>query len=455
MVNFHSDLAASVSSPVYKPGDPEYAHECQGFNTAILNTPSIVIAATSNADIVETIRFARERCRRQVGGTHISIQATGHGAFSPITSGIMITTGFLDSVNIDPEARIATIGAGTRWNAVVSAAAAHGLTPVAGSSTNVGAIGYLLGGGLGPLARSHGYSSDYVLGFTVVTGTGDLVTVTAPDGEGDSQYDDLFWALRGGKKGLGVVTQLRVRLISMSTLYGGSLIFDDEHVLAALKTWASWTATADPSVTTSVVVASFGQGDDRRRQLILRFAYGGDHPEYGAQLAAPLRSAAPVLSDQLGLMAVSDIDDIHGDPIAPCPSWITSMTLKNVHDDFANKFLNLFSDTNFPVSAIELRHIGSPTTRRDDGSDAVGCRRADYTLGFGSMDTNLFERELPAAVDRIMDDLKLWIDHDTFNVNLMGKPRSANHLSRGWTPEIFERLQRVRAKYDPDHLFAD
>ncbi len=49
-----------------------------------------------------------------------------------------------------------------RWAAVVAAAAEHGLAPVIGSSVTVGVVGYLLGGGLGPLARSHGFSSDHV-----------------------------------------------------------------------------------------------------------------------------------------------------------------------------------------------------------------------------------------------------------------------------------------------------
>src|SRR3712207_8521090 len=40
---------------------------------------------------------------------------------------------------------------------------------IPGSSPNVGVVGYLLGGGLGPLARSHGFSSDYLIGATVVT----------------------------------------------------------------------------------------------------------------------------------------------------------------------------------------------------------------------------------------------------------------------------------------------
>jgi FAD/FMN-containing dehydrogenase len=49
---------------------------------------------------------------------------------------------------VDPRAGTARIGAGLRWGEVLAAAAEHGLAPVRGSSGQVGAMGYLTGGGL-------------------------------------------------------------------------------------------------------------------------------------------------------------------------------------------------------------------------------------------------------------------------------------------------------------------
>ena len=83
------------------------------------------------------------------------------------------------------------------------AAAPHGLMPVAGSTSHVGAVGYLLGGGLGAIVRSHGFSSDYVESFTVVTAAGEVVEASA------TKNPDLFWGLCGGKAGFGVVIEAR------------------------------------------------------------------------------------------------------------------------------------------------------------------------------------------------------------------------------------------------------
>src|SRR5690606_19123007 len=140
------------------------------------------------------------------------------------------------------------IGAGVRWRAVQAAAAAHGLTGITGSSTSVGAIGFTLGGGLGPLARSHGFSSDYVRGFEVVTGTGELVTANA------DENPELFWALRGGKVGLGVVTTMQLQLVPLATVYAGALYFAEQHIEAALRGWIDWMPTAPDDVTTSISI---------------------------------------------------------------------------------------------------------------------------------------------------------------------------------------------------------
>jgi FAD/FMN-containing dehydrogenase len=230
---------------VYGPADSGYTTEAAAFNTAIVHQPHAVVAVKSTNDVAEVVRAARGL------GAKVSVQATGHGAVGAIAGGILISTRALQGVRVDPETRVATIAGGSRWAPVVTAAAEHGLAPIIGSSLTVGAVGYVLGGGLGPLARTHGFSSDYIVGVTVVTGTGDVVDADARN------HSDLFWALRGGKSGLGIVTELRYRLVELRAVYGGTLYFDEPHIEQALRGWFDWTRTADPRVTTSIAIIKF------------------------------------------------------------------------------------------------------------------------------------------------------------------------------------------------------
>ncbi|HEY2556900.1 MAG TPA: FAD-dependent oxidoreductase, partial [Diaminobutyricibacter sp.] len=138
-------LRDSVAGTVFVRGDAGLAAEVAGFNTAIVHDPDVVVAVTSENDVSAAVQFAADNDLR------VRVQATGHGGGLPITDGVLISTRALDDISIDPETRLATIGAGVRWAPVVEAGAEFGLTPITGSSPHVGAIGYTLGGGLGPL----------------------------------------------------------------------------------------------------------------------------------------------------------------------------------------------------------------------------------------------------------------------------------------------------------------
>ncbi len=169
-----STLADRIGGPVYEPGDEGFAAAAAGFNLAFDPRPDLVAVATSVDDMVEAVRFARVRRHARLGAGHRARRRDDDRRRACCSSRPASTT-----CTWTRQTRTATIGAGVRWKAVVNAAAAYGLAAITGSSPMVGAVGYLLGGGIGPLARSHGFSSDYVIGFTVVTGEGEVVEADA------------------------------------------------------------------------------------------------------------------------------------------------------------------------------------------------------------------------------------------------------------------------------------
>ena len=441
-----TELNNRISGPVFVAGDSGYAPEIAAFNTAIVHSPDLVVGAESAADVVEAVRFAREH------GYPVSVQATGHTE-EPITSGLLISTRRLDGVRIDPGRRTATIGAGTLWEAVVAAAAEHGLAPVGGSSTKVGVVGYLLGGGLGPLARSHGFSSDYLIELEVVTGEGELIEASL------DHNPELFWALRGGKAGLGIVTEVRLRLLELSALYGGSLFFGEKDMEATLRAWVDWTAGADPLVSTSVAIVRFPPLDvvpepfRGRLLLSLRFAYPGPVEE-GARLAGPLRSAAPVYLDALGELPVAEVATIHNDPGEPSPALVSGMLLTHVDQEFASELLEqVGAGSDAPFVSVEIRHLGEATRRDVEGGSAVGGRADGFTLTLIAADPELFLTAVPAATDRLIHTLQPWISAET-NINFAGKLRSAEQFTSAWPPDILAKLTEVREEYDPDGVLA-
>jgi len=439
------DLRSRVSGAVLVPGDPDFLDAVTGFNLSATYAPDAAVAVASEADVVEAVRFANEHSLR------VAIQATGHGASGRLDGGLLILTGGLGRVSVAHG--VATIGAGASWSAVGEVAAPLGLIAITGSAPNVGAVGYLLGGGLGPLARSHGFSSDYVRGFRVVTGTGELVTANATD------HPDLFWALRGGKTGFGVVTSVDVRLLPMTELYGGSLFFATEHIGAALRGWIDWTQTADPRVSTSVAIMRFPPFDvvpevfRGKTMLNLRFAYPGTD-EDGERLAAPLRSLAPVMMDVLGAMPTTKMGMIHNDPTEPSPSWVNGGMLTHADDELATAMLgNVGADVAAPFVAVELRHLGSRTTVDVEGGSAVGGRDAAFTLNVVAVpNPGASVPAIEQAWANLAADIAPWRSPVT-TINFAGEP-PADQLKNSWSPEIFGRLREVAKVYDPEGRFT-
>jgi FAD/FMN-containing dehydrogenase len=150
------------------------------------------------------------------------------------------------AIEIDPETRIARIDAGVRSLELVEAAAQHGLAPLAGSSPDVGVVGYTLGGGLSWFGRKYGLAASHVHAIEVVTADGRLVRA---DGEHDP---DLFWALRGGGGSFGIVTALELRLIPVREAYAGILWWPIERDREVLHAWAELTRHGLPDELTTV-----------------------------------------------------------------------------------------------------------------------------------------------------------------------------------------------------------
>jgi hypothetical protein len=430
-----------LGDSVLEPGDPGFAEAAAAHNLAVVHQPHLVVRARTEADIVETVRLARGL------GTTVAVQNTGHGAVA-VTSGVLLTIGALDTVTVDAASRTATIGGGARWGSVIAAAAHHGLFPVAGSSPTVGVVGYLLGGGLGPLARSRGFSSDYIESARVVTGSGEFVDV-------DSSTDpELMWALRGGKYGLGIVSQIRVRLVELRTLYGGALFFQEDHIARALRGWAEWLTAAPDEVTTSVAIVRYPDIEfvpapfRGQRLLAMRFAYPGDAAR-GEELARPLRALAPVYVDSVGELPVEEIGRIHSDPPNPGPSAVRGLMLDRVDRNTVDALLGeVGPGTNPPFVSVEIRHLGVATAVDLPDGSALSGRGASFTVGAVAVDPTTFASVVPAAVARLRAALHPWTSTE-INANFLGIPDNPEHAASAWSPESRERLAAVRTRVDP------
>lgn len=439
---------SEIRGPVLRPGRPGYAEEVTGFNLAALRTPDVVVAAEGADDVVTALRWAAAT------DTPVAVQATGHGANFPVDHGLLISTARMTDVRVDPAARTATVAAGAKWADVMAAGAPHGLAGLSGSSTDVGAVGYTLGGGLPVLGRAYGYASDLVRSFRVATPDG-----TLHDTDADHE-PDLFRALRGGKGNVGVVTSMVCDLLPLPRLYGGSLFCRGEDAEPLLKAWVDWTRTVPDEMCSAFTILRLPPIPQIPEPLRGGFwarvalAWPGD-PREGAALTGPLRTAAPIALDMVEEMDHTALDRIHLEPQDPLPGREACLLLKDLPPEALPRLLDVAgpaAGAGYPLLLVELRHMGAALSRPPAAPDTVGARDARFFLyAVGVLPSPPAAEAVEQAVRALFTTMSPYGTGHTM-INIHGTPGDAEDRARAWTPEAHTHLRRTKAAYDPENL---
>ncbi|MFE0258033.1 FAD-binding oxidoreductase [Streptomyces sp. NPDC059010] len=438
---------SEIHGPVLRPGDDGYADEVTGFNLSAQHTPEVVVGATGADDIVRALRWA------SATDTPVAVQATGHGANFPIPYGLLITTTRMTEVRVDPDRRTATVGAGAKWSHVLNASAPHGLAALCGTSTDAGVVGYTLGGGLPVLGRTYGYAADLVRCLQVATPDGTL-SECDPD-----HAPELFWALRGGKGNVGVVTSLTFELLPVSTLLGGGIYCPGEHAEALLTAWADWTREVPDEMCTAFSLLRLPPLPEIPEPLRGGFwarvavACTGDL-RAGAELLSPIRSAAPVTVDTVQEMPYAAMDRIYTEPQDPLPARESCALLRDLTPDAIRTFLSQVGPEvpDCPLLLVEIRHMGGALARPARLADAICSRDADYFLeAVGVLASPPAAEAIERATAALYTAMSPYGTGRTM-VNIHGTPGDDTDRARAWTPEVYSRLRQAKSTYDPGNL---
>lgn len=438
-------MSAPAVPAALTPADPAYAAAVAPFVTTVTPRPDMVVEARSPADVVAAVRWAGEE------GRAVTVQATGHQLVTDLAGSVLISTRHLDDVRVDPATRTAVVGGGAQWKQVIAAAVPHGLAPVGGSSSGVGAAGFCLGGGHGPLSRALGTGADNVRRIRIVTADGIERDVDA------TREPDLFDALCGGKAGFGVVTEIEVALHPVTRLYGGGIFFPGEASPQVLHTWREWIATLPEDASTSVALLRLPPDPSLPPPLQgafvahLRFAHLGTAEE-GAALLAPMRAVATPIADMVDEMPFAAIDAVHADPTEPMPVWDDSATLATLPAEAVDALLTVAGPGVETLLIIaELRQLGGAIARRPDRAhDAVAGRDAGFSLYALAPMFPPVAAIAPAATKAVVDAMRPWTVGGLPNFQGLG---SRGRLGPLWDDATAAFLTRVREEYDPAGMF--
>jgi hypothetical protein len=352
-------------------------------------------------------------------------------------------------IEIDPTSRVARVEAGVLSLELVEAAAAHGLAALAGSSPDVGVIGYTLGGGVSWLGRKFGLAANNVVAVELVTADGSVVRA---DRETEP---DLFWAVRGGGGNFGVVTALEVRLFPITEVYAGILWYPLEAGEEVLCSWMELAQGEIPSELTTVgrlvslpPIPEIPEEIRGKSFAIVQVIHAGD-PASADALLGPLRALEPV-NDTIGKMTMPELSHLHMDPEQPAPAVGDGMMLGELSSSAMSELFDVAGpNTKFPLLSVELRHLGGELGHARPENGALASIEAEFAMYAVGM-TPVPEAVAPTRgqVEAVKRALLPWSARQMY-LNFADTTRDAGTF---WIEHAYRRLRRIKARVDPGEL---
>jgi FAD/FMN-containing dehydrogenase len=442
-------LGSSLHGEVIDRKHPAYDEARAVWNGLIDKRPAAIARCAGVDDVVAAVQVAREH--RPV----VSIRGGGHqvAGSAVCDDGLVIDLSAMREVAVDPEARRARVAGGARWADVDRATQTFGLATPGGEVSVTGVAGLTLGGGIGATMRAYGLSCDNLCSVEIVTADGEVRIASR------EEHADLFWALRGAGRGLGVVTSLEFELHPLGPEVASALVlYPYEEAERALRAWRDYAADAPNEVTPEIGLWSIPPLPDVPEELhwtpmVVAAALYAGPAEQADPALAPLRELATPLADMSGtgsyVEAQSALDDLF--PAGGRYYW-KSHFLDELSDEAIATMLEHDVRRATPQSVLYVRTLGGAVARVGADETAFAHRSASFNL---SVDAIWAEPALdPAATAWARSTWEALRPHATGGIYLnfagLGDEEGVRAATLG---RHAERVERIRTTYDPDGLF--
>ncbi len=219
-------LVDKLSGPVLRAKSFDLGQIAIPYNARYAaNLPDAIALCRSAEDVAVALAWCNENRFPLV------VQSGGHSyaGYSMRRGGLMINLLLMRSAKLANGS--VTVAGGMRNQDLYGLLEQNNLAVTHGRCPNVGAAGFLLGGGIGFNMRAHGLACDQVTASEIVTADGKIRSIR-PQGSGID--GDLYWACRGGGGGnFGINTSF-----TLST-------FPAEPLTVFNLTWTSATRRSD------------------------------------------------------------------------------------------------------------------------------------------------------------------------------------------------------------------
>ena len=444
------EFRAGFAGDVICPDDAEYDDARAVWNGMIDAYPGLVLQCTGVADVIGAVNFAREH------DLLVSVRGGGHNVAGSAVcdGGIVIDLSEMAGVWVDPEERTAWVQAGATLEDVDRETQAFGLATPLGVVSATGVAGLTLGGGLGHLRNKYGLSADNLASVDIVTPDGEYRTASADENQ------DLFWGLRGGGGGFGVVTGFEFDLHPIGPEVPVLLVIyhadDGDAVMRGFREYAQ----SSPDELS--IVTSRGRLPDEDLfpaevvddvKIVIGGMYAGS-PAEGEAVIQPLRELAEPLVDFSGTMPYTHFQRAFDEdyPDGGRYYW-KSLYLDSLSDDVIDRIFEWGDTAPSPLSTIDVWALGGAVAEVGLDKSAFIGRDAPYLLAVEACWENPANDDANITWAReFLEEMQQYSDGSLY-LNFPGFYEDSDQLMERSFGDAYSQLSDLKTRYDPENVF--
>ncbi|MDT7830427.1 FAD-binding oxidoreductase [Pricia sp. S334] len=415
------------------------------YNDMINKKPALIARCSNVADVIACVNYAREQ------NLPTSILGGGHNGpgLGLIDDGLVIDLSEMKGTRIDPEARTVRADAGCTWGDVDHTTHAFGLATVSGIIATTGIGGLTLGGGHGYLSRKYGLTVDNLLEVDIVLADGRFVTVNK------NQHPDLFWALRGGGGNFGVVTSFTYQLHPVKEVIAGPMFWPVEKAEKLMKWYRDWLPKAQDNVYAFFLVAEvpgppFPPEIHGRKVCGLMWCILPSRRE-PENILDEARAVGEPLFEHVDPMPYPALQSMFDGLYPPGLQWYWKGDfVRELSDEAIAKHMeNAIVPT--PRSTMHLYPINGTVHEKSAEDTAWNYRDVNWSMVIAGVAEDPAEQDTITAWSREYWEATHPYSAGASYVNFMME--EGDDRIRATYGDNYERLQKVKAKYDPDNFF--
>jgi FAD/FMN-containing dehydrogenase len=452
-----ADFPSSFKGEAVRPGDPGYA-EARKIPNARWNDkhPALIARCTDIDDVAAAVSYANEN------DVDIAIRSGGHGidGFCMPDGALVLDMSPMKGIEVDPEKKTARIEAGVLLGEMDHATQEHGLVVPAGTVSETGAAGLILGGGIGYHTRRFGLTGDHLIEVEGVTADGRKIKAS------ESENPELFWGLKGAGHNLIVATAFTLGCVEVGPdVASGLIIYPIEEAVPILGKIDEAMAAAPRELTIYPVVLPAPPLPGLPEQMIgapifvLIAVYTGELDKLDDALG-PVAGLGTPLANMVGPSKWVEANSIL-DVLAPPDRRQHSRGgyLGGLTEEIAAAVVERVKAAPDPTGAgpscaVAFPQLGGALFDRDEDSAAYSRTDAEWLWEvLGQWDPPEKDDEYIGWVDGTMDAIDPFALSNAY-VNL-STDRGAEWLKNLYgSDEKWERIVALKREWDPDNRLS-